>query len=515
MAELSCLGTSYGSLIDRSFFSALQVCDNPKSLRIRKPRSGLWTPRKISVFLDNHELGLIRRADARKVGNVQKIKNRSCVVALAASGSLQGDGSWIQENNSEGDKWENERKRKKEETRRRIIAGVDQSQLVDPWLLADPDSRFAEYYGVQIHHKIARPDDTEDFKEEKRVRLPAILLHGFGASLFSWERVMPKLAQVLGEAVLAFDRPAFGLTSRVFPPSPQTTRKTKLKFNNIYSVAFSANAALAFVDFIQAKQAILIGHSAGSIIAAEAYHHAPEKIAAIIFVAPALVAPLFMRQMKEAAEAEEREEELEREVKSSSSSPRQKIWAAVLWVWSKFMDAFRIAKIYLALAFTKLLGLILRSPPGIWLVRRIMDKGGPAAVRIAFFDRNKADQYVLNGYTKPLGCRDWERALVEYCLALIETSEQISRKKGPEDIKCPVLVVTGDTDRIVPDWNAERLAKVFPNAEFKRIKNCGHLPQEETPDKLVEIIQDFLARNLVAGASTVANSATLVNGSYS
>lgn len=59
---------------------------------------------------------------------------------------------------------------------------------------------------------------------------------------------------------------------------------------------------------------------------------------------------------------------------------------------------------------------------------------------------------------------------------------------------CEVLVVTGDTDRLVPAWNARRLASALPNAEFELIKNCGHMPQEETPDELLRIIERFLAR---------------------
>jgi len=37
------------------------------------------------------------------------------------------------------------------------VAGVDQNNLVDPWLLAEQDSRFAELFGVQLHYKIAHP----------------------------------------------------------------------------------------------------------------------------------------------------------------------------------------------------------------------------------------------------------------------------------------------------------------------------------------------------------------------
>lgn len=47
--------------------------------------------------------------------------------------------------------------RKPGSSKQRYIAGVDQTDRVDPWLLADEDSRFAELYGVQLHYKIAHP----------------------------------------------------------------------------------------------------------------------------------------------------------------------------------------------------------------------------------------------------------------------------------------------------------------------------------------------------------------------
>ena len=47
--------------------------------------------------------------------------------------------------------------RKPGSSKQRYTAGVDQTDLVDPWLLADEDSRFAELYGVQLHYKIAHP----------------------------------------------------------------------------------------------------------------------------------------------------------------------------------------------------------------------------------------------------------------------------------------------------------------------------------------------------------------------
>jgi pimeloyl-ACP methyl ester carboxylesterase len=57
-----------------------------------------------------------------------------------------------------------------------------------------------------------------------------------------------------------------------------------------------------------------------------------------------------------------------------------------------------------------------------------------------------------------------------------------------------VLVVTGDTDRLVPAWNAERLARAIPGATFEVIKNCGHLPHEERAEEFLSVVERFLQR---------------------
>lgn len=159
----------------------------------------------------------------------------------------------------------------KTKQKRRRIAGIDQDELLDPTLLADPDSCFCEFKGVTIHHKVCDADPqahnplenqapSQLANQTKIIGFPMILLHGFGASVFSWNRVMKPLAQVTGSKVLAFDRPAFGLTSRVnfleqSSPSYQDTRPL-----NPYSMAFSVLATLGFIDLLAADKAILVGY---------------------------------------------------------------------------------------------------------------------------------------------------------------------------------------------------------------------------------------------------------------
>ncbi|XP_040872410.1 uncharacterized protein [Glycine max] len=189
--------------------------------------------------------------------------------------------------------------------KKKSIAGIDQDELVDPKLLADLDSCFCEFKGVHIHHKIcdaeskaqSTPQSRTVSHQIKKLGYPMILLHGFGASVFSWKQVMKPLAEVAGSKVLAFDRPAFGLTSRVNLSRHPSSETEDAKPLNAYSMAFSVLATLHFIKLLNAQKVILVGHSAGSLVAVNTYFEAPERVAALILVAPAIFAPLTTRKV--------------------------------------------------------------------------------------------------------------------------------------------------------------------------------------------------------------------------
>jgi pimeloyl-ACP methyl ester carboxylesterase len=110
--------------------------------------------------------------------------------------------------------------------------------------LADPDSRFIRLQDVNVHYKSMGQGQ------------PAlVLLHGFGASTFSWREVMQPLARF--GTVIAYDRPAFGLTER---PVQWTGE-------NPYSAQFQAEMVMALMDahnlqtlFLRKKHGNLIVH---------------------------------------------------------------------------------------------------------------------------------------------------------------------------------------------------------------------------------------------------------------
>ena len=62
-----------------------------------------------------------------------------------------------------------------------------------------------------------------------------------------------------------------------------------------------------------------------------------------------------------------------------------------------------------------------------------------------------------------------------------------------ERIRCPVLLVWGDRDRMVFTSGAERVLREVPHSRLEVIEDCGHCPQIEEPRRLSELIEQFCA----------------------
>ena len=56
------------------------------------------------------------------------------------------------------------------------------------------------------------------------------------------------------------------------------------------------------------------------------------------------------------------------------------------------------------------------------------------------------------------------------------------------DVRVPVLVVWGESDRVVTPAYGRAVAASFPNARFEIIAQCGHMPQIEQPQRLLELV---------------------------
>lgn len=60
-------------------------------------------------------------------------------------------------------------------------------------------------------------------------------------------------------------------------------------------------------------------------------------------------------------------------------------------------------------------------------------------------------------------------------------------------VRCPVLVVNGDCDRLSPVAEAQQLGSVLSDARVVVIDGAGHWPMVERPAEVGQVIADFLA----------------------
>jgi pimeloyl-ACP methyl ester carboxylesterase len=287
---------------------------------------------------------------------------------------------------------------------------------VPPQELADPDSQFVEVDGVTLH-----------VKTEGTGRLALVLLHGFGASTYSWREVMDPLAE--NARVVAFDRPAFGLTERPLPDRPSWPGY------NPYTDEAQVRLTVGLMDELGISQAVLVGNSAGGTVAAETALAHPDRVRALVLVDAAIY--------------------------TGGGSPS---WIRPLFNTPQMR----------------------RIGP---LIARGIRSWGRDFGRSAWHDPSRIPEDYWEHYERPLRAQHWDRALWQ----LARSSRPSTVTDRLSELTVPTLVITGDDDQIVPMEQSVRLADELPNAELVVIPRCGHIPQEECPGPWLEAVEGFLA----------------------
>jgi pimeloyl-ACP methyl ester carboxylesterase len=90
------------------------------------------------------------------------------------------------------------------------------------------------------------------------------------------------------------------------------------------------------------------------------------------------------------------------------------------------------------------------------------------------------------------------------CAAFFETLRQLyspgleTLSQRYTEIRRPALVLHGEQDFLVPRANSERIAASISGAAFATIPRCGHFPQEERPDTLLQVVLPFIEQLLRA-----------------
>lgn len=137
---------------------------------------------------------------------------------------------------------------------------------LSPQQLADPDSQFIQIENITLHYKSYGQGDTV-----------FILLHGTLANTYAWHAVVEPLSK-LGR-VITYDRPSFGLTSRLMPGTWDK--------ESPYSYESQTDLLIGLMDALKIKQAVLIGNSMGGSIAVYTAQRYPSRVSGLVLLAPA------------------------------------------------------------------------------------------------------------------------------------------------------------------------------------------------------------------------------------
>ena len=125
---------------------------------------------------------------------------------------------------------------------------------------ANPPSVFVEADGVRLHVRDTGPPDA-----------PAIiLLHGFGASLHTWEAWAEALSARY--RVIRFDLPGFGLTG-ADPTGDYTDARAEV-------------VLAALMDQLRVQRAVLVGNSMGGRIAWSFAASHPTRVSRLVLISP-------------------------------------------------------------------------------------------------------------------------------------------------------------------------------------------------------------------------------------
>lgn len=250
---------------------------------------------------------------------------------------------------------------------------------------------------------------------------PLLLLHGLGASNFSWRDNIGALSRLF--RVLAPDLPGHGCS-----PAP---------LDGDYRLEALVQGVVGFMDWRGIPRAVLAGNSLGGGLALMLARDYPERVSALILLAPA---------------------------------------AAVT----------RLPYIFYPLKLPgigRLLSLLL----GPWII--------PFALRLAYYRRELITPLVVAGYAGPFRDRRRGLALASLCRQVhIPPLTEIEAMLA--QLRQPATIIWGERDRILPVRQALWLKERLPQAEFHILPKVGHAPQEEAPALVNEIIIDFLIRSI-------------------
>jgi pimeloyl-ACP methyl ester carboxylesterase len=257
-----------------------------------------------------------------------------------------------------------------------------------------------------------------------------LLVHGFSASLHTWEPWVERLAtgdeRINDYRVISIDLPGHGLTS-----APDDYRASIEAYRDVVAEFAQSQNLQSFV---------LAGSSMGGNVAWEYALAHPEQVEALILV--------------DASGWEESREEFAQEP-----------------------PIFKLLR-------NPLLGPLLRDLDSTRLIR-----GGLEA---SFGDPALVDDAMVARYADMARAPGHREILLQMTLGFRTRNFATPERLAP--LQMPVLVLAGDQDQIVPVDHARQFNTAIAGSELILFEGIGHIPQEEAADQSAMAVHEFIYR---------------------
>ena len=277
-----------------------------------------------------------------------------------------------------------------------------------------------------------------------------VCVHGLGGTHLNWMAVAPALSR--HGRVLALDLAGFGLT-------PRAGRGAGLPANR--------RLISRFIRALATPPVVVIGNSMGGGLATVQAALEPDSVAGLVLTGPALP---WTRQVR----------------------PEMLIVAGFTF--------YRI--------------------PGLseWAIRNRATRMGAErivreALRICCVDPSRVPPEVVEAQVELTREREQDRDSIP---AFLEAARSLMRVKAHPDfvrrivdrVTCPVLVVHGERDRLVPVGLARETVEGRAHWRLDVLEGVGHVPMMEAPDRWLASVEDWLARIGLAAPAALSSDAS-------
>ena len=277
---------------------------------------------------------------------------------------------------------------------------------------------------------------------------PVMLLHGFGASIGHWRHNLEVIGQ--HHTVYALDMLGFGASHKA-----ATDYKIDLWVNQVYEF---------WRTFIR-QPMVLVGNSIGSLICVAAAAAHPEMVKGIVMI----------------------------------NLPDLSLEAEMTPPWLRPIVA-KIKAVVLSPLLLKSLFYIVRRPP---VVRKWAGR--------AYANPEAINAELLEILTEPALDKGAAGAFSAFLKAM--TSEEFGPciKSILPNLNIPMLLMWGRQDRMVPPGLARRFVDLNPNLVLIELDDAGHCPQDECPERVNQILLEWLDANFTAPKEATDSSIFIAN----